>query len=227
MAGNAIANNLADKKLTRLAGGHCRIDPGAPAIVILRCLGRKLDARFVGTDGEGILVFRLPVVPRMKERLLIDNGVVVKYERQGCVYQFQSHVMRFIYRPVPMLFVAMPTSIFRIDMRTAPRVSCMLPMTLHGNLGDHEGVICDLSEQGILAKFKISNSTQLRKATPGAKFFAAFNLGASGVVTAGTTIRRVESGMNSVSLGMRISEIGQDESQAIKDYIDKVIGILN
>lgn len=227
MARETVVEQLADKRLTRLPGGHCRIDSGALALVILRCLGRKLEGRYVGTDGDNLLIFRLPVVPRLKERLLVDNGVVVKYERQGCIYQFQTHALRLIYRPVPMLFVALPTSIFRIDLRATPRVACMLPVTLRGRVGEHEGVICDLSEQGILAKFKITGSTGLRKVMPGDRFAASFSLGDTGAVMPGVTVRRIQSGMDTVSLGLHISEIREAEAQAVKGYLDKVLCILH
>ncbi len=222
-----VMAQLDGKKLTRLPGARCRIDPGALSIVILHCLGRKLEGRYVGTDEDNVLIFRLPPVAKLKERLLVDNGVVVKYERQGCIYQFQSHALRLIYRPVPMLFTALPTSLFRIDLRTTQRVSCLLPMTLRGKHGEHEGVICDLSEKGILAKFKISAPSGLRKVMPGDRLVASFSLGEFGLIMAGVTVRRIESGLGSLSLGLQIAELDEVESQAVKSYLDKVIGILN
>lgn len=224
---DTVAGQLAQKRLTRLPGALCIIEPGALCIAIMRCLGRKLEGRYVGSDGENLLIFRLPPIPRLKERLLIDNGVVVKYEHQGCIYQFQAHALRLVYRPVPMLFVDMPTSLFRIDLRSSPRIACMTPMTLRGKHGDHDGVICDLSEEGIRAKFKLNGSSSLRRAMPGDQLVASFSLGEFGVIMAQVTVRRIESDMNRVSLGLQITGLDAMEARAIKDYIDRVMSILN
>ncbi|EPR43802.1 type IV pilus assembly PilZ [Desulfovibrio sp. X2] len=224
---NVMSEGDIARKVSRLPGSSCRLDPGDGVQLILRCLKGKLEGRYVGTDMESLLLFSLPLIPRIKERLLVDNGVVIKYQRQGGIYQFQSHVLRIILRPTPLLLVAVPSLLFRIDLRTAPRISCMLPMSLQGRFGEHEGVICDLSEHGIRARFKLTGPSGLRKVQAGDSLVSTFSLGDFGEIMAGVTVRRVETRMDAVTLGLQISELDADEAQAIKGYIEKILFILN
>jgi len=75
-------------------------------------------------------------------------GLRGRFEKQGSYYGFRTSVSKFITKPRPLVFFACPKKIEVLKRRLHPRVRCMVPAALEGDMMRVGGYVTDISMGG-------------------------------------------------------------------------------
>ena len=109
----------------------------------------RATAKFIGMDRYRFILTSPPSPFReVKERIVIDQHVVVQYIHDGKVYAFRTNIVDLILKPLKIFVIKYPEVIQNHDLRTDRRVAAMIPFMLDVNGYTKEGVITDISEKG-------------------------------------------------------------------------------
>lgn len=142
------------------------IEVGCPIYVEITGVGEKLKSKLAGLEHKEYLMIRAPAGPRSSIGKMTPGKIlVVKYQYQGVVYGFHSHVINMIDNPADLLFIAYPQLVAEQSLRADKRYNSFLSCTIKGENFESPGTIVDISMGGcccsIPAMEQIGNSHML------------------------------------------------------------------
>jgi len=119
----------------------------------------RFKSVYYGMKPGEFLVVQMPGIPGIREKLLSQASLVVRFVIAGKVYGFKSSVLSHVTRPCPLIFITFPHSIETINLRSTERVDTFL--AARGKMGDDalDGVILDLSAGG--CRYVVNRTTGL------------------------------------------------------------------
>jgi c-di-GMP-binding flagellar brake protein YcgR len=112
----------------------------------------KISATYVGTFRNQYLLSELPVSNKGPLFQHADIRCTVRFVARGAVYGFTSSVANIIHSPVPLIFIAFPNKIEKMNLRKEGRFKVFIPVRLGfeeaDDKKDRQGTIVDLSNSG-------------------------------------------------------------------------------
>lgn len=75
-------------------------------------------------------------------------GLRGRFEKQGSYFGFRTCVLKFVTKPRPLVFFACPKKIEVLRRRLHPRVHCMMPAAIEGEMMRVSGYVTDISMGG-------------------------------------------------------------------------------
>ncbi|WP_029897534.1 flagellar brake protein [Desulfohalovibrio reitneri] len=217
-----------EKSVRRIPGINFGIESNAVVSLRLLALNQDFRAEYVGQIDNQYILLRIPHIQSVREKLLRDNGVVVRYQQKGDVCLFNSHVIKYVHSPCPLFFISYPETIACQGFRRSTRVRCSLPCLLQGRFGEHDGLLTDLSLHGASVVCRLENDASLRKFQSGDPAVLNFSLGEHGEVMAGVKVRRMENvGSEKVKLGLEFEDLDEMETEALNEFLDRLAGFLD
>lgn len=125
------------------------IEVGCPIYVEIAGVGEKLKSKLAGLEHKEYLMIRAPAGPRSTMGKMSPGKIlVVKYQYQGVVYGFQSHVISMINNPTDLLFIAYPQLVAEQSLRADTRYNSFLTCTVKSGNFETPGTILDISMGG-------------------------------------------------------------------------------
>lgn len=128
------------ERLSLEIGSRLEIDVGSPPA--------RLKSRLVGMESGSYLIARLPETAGFGDTLVPGAEVKVRFECSGNLYGFESSVIDFYSRSLPLLILTYPKAVDRHELRTHPRVDCFFPATARMEASEFQGNITDISIGG-------------------------------------------------------------------------------
>lgn len=194
---------------------HIRINPMSSS--------RPLPGEFIGLSHFDFLVLRLPTVPGLRNQLLSQTPVEVRYLTDGALNSFHTEIISHLVKPAFLLFLAYPERLTIREMRRHQRLPCALPIQIFSSHGDAKGIISDLSMGGCRICLGLSGQADIRKLQVGDSIVLQTALGEEGAPCGGSAVvRSVE--ISGVKLTAGISFDGADKvfSEALSGYLSLV-----
>ncbi|WP_029897532.1 PilZ domain-containing protein [Desulfohalovibrio reitneri] len=211
-------------KARRVPGFLFDMDGRSAVWLRLLATGEDLHAEYVGQADNQYILLRIPRLQGMREKLLRDNGLELRYHQQGEVCVFSSQAVKYFPSPVPLLLAEFPVNIACQGLRGETRVASNLPCKLRGEFGEYRGLLTDLSRSGAAVVCRLETDAKLRRAAPGDAATLLLDLGGRGSVSAGVRIRRKDDlGTDKIRLGVEFEELGEVESEAVGGFLDELL----
>ncbi|WP_243438564.1 flagellar brake protein [Fundidesulfovibrio soli] len=101
----------------------------------------------VAVDGAECIIAEMPLTA-MGCCPKPGMGLRGRFEKQGSYYGFRTCVLKFVTKPRPLVFFACPKKIEVLKRRLHPRVHCMMPAALEGDMMRVSGYVTDISMGG-------------------------------------------------------------------------------
>jgi c-di-GMP-binding flagellar brake protein YcgR len=128
------------ERLSLEIGSRLEIELGSPS--------SRLKSRLVGMESGAYLIARLPETDGFQDDLRPGVEVKVRFEYSGNLYGFESSIIDFYSRSLPLLILTYPKAVDRHELRTHPRVDCFFPATARMEASEFQGSITDISLGG-------------------------------------------------------------------------------
>ncbi len=177
----------------------------------------------IGMQQNNFIIIKTPenLSGKKNPQELIDSTLLVKYIHAGRKIVFKTRVLEAINRPVPLLFLAYPSSIRFHELRKVKRTLIMVPCTLHTrDVEEYYGMLTDLSLRGSLCQIRDKgnpslcyiekeNPAGLRCLLPGLKDEQRVN----GI------IRNIRTEKDTTKIGIEFVDMSEQVSSVIEKYL--------
>ena len=112
----------------------------------------KISAPYVGSLRDKYIISELPVTHKGPLFQHADSKCTVRFIARGSVYGFTSYIASLTHTPIPLIFIALPHKIEKINLRKEGRFNVFIPVSLtfsdSSDVKEQEGTIIDLSKSG-------------------------------------------------------------------------------
>ncbi len=196
--------------------------PGTAVLVELKGLGGRFKTSFVGLVPNKSFITRMPMALEVREHIYPDKNVMVRFLSEGVIYSFRAFIDGSIMRPVPLLFITSPEKLEVVNLRKSHRVDCFLPVTVHLEELQYEGMITNISTSGCQMSFAKEDAKLVDLVKEGSKFQSEFFF-----FDKNETLR-VESRVKSIkmgeipSLGVEFVSLQDELKQNLEHYVETI-----
>jgi len=104
----------------------------------------------IGMETGKYLIIDAPVnmLTLARHKLFRGSKILVRYLHKGSVFGFKSELIEDIYTPLKLLFLEYPEIIEVHNLRSGPRIDCVLPVRIKINDEERTGIISDINKEG-------------------------------------------------------------------------------
>lgn len=206
--------------------------PGTKMLLEVAGLPGKMATVCVGHARGRFVVTHMPVVPEggreaLHQMLYPDNGVIARFLLEGTVMGFSASIIRTVQIPFPLLFVTYPSRLETLDLRRHRRVPCCIPASTRLGELPIQGMIVDLSLTGcqFSAIFKDEAAPPIAIDDELGLRCDLFGSGENARLPA--VVKRVSLSEKRLEIGLKFHEIAQETREAIDDYLQNALLILD
>lgn len=207
---------------TRSSGMKLDIQLGTRMLLSINGTEDKHGTELVGLVPYEYLIFKMPMVPGVRTRLVPGESLTMRFLYQGTIIGFRTYIIALISKPGALVFVEYPDSLEQYELRSHKRLKCLIPAEVHCAHGVQRGAIVDLSAGGCKICLDIKRTDPFHSITAQDMLVLKANLFAGGESTLSCVCRNVETERSSLILGMSFSNMDKDEVQRLREYIDTV-----
>lgn len=207
------------KRVERMPGSKLTLDPGCRLSLKLLCVDQKYDALLVGIRFYDYLVVELRLSQAVHHALQENPQVIAQHTGSGMVQGFRTTVIARTAKPAPILFLSYPETVERIVLRSDERVQVSVPGMLHGEYGDHEIMVTDLTSSGCRVSTKVDLKSPLRDLHTGDRLLVHCHLGPGQEFTAPFILRRIEEKKGLLYLGGQFIDLQPEMSEVLEGFV--------
>jgi c-di-GMP-binding flagellar brake protein YcgR len=181
---------------------------------------QPMQGEYLGTSHYEFMILRLPTVPGLLGRLLPQTRVEIRYMQEGAVHSFTTEIISHTVKPSLLLFTSYPDRMSIMDTRRHQRVLCALPIVVHSEKGDGEGIVCDLSLGGCRVVLELTGQSAIRELTVGDMVVAQTVFNAKGIPYGiRGAVRNVELAGARMAAGLSFTEKSGDFLNPLTNYV--------
>lgn len=221
--GKAAPPPAAGKRVERLPGSKLTLDPGAKLSLRLLCVDKKYDALVVGVRPYSYLVVELRLPQAVHTALQENPLAVAQHSGAGAVQGFRTSVLARTAKPAPILFLSYPETVERMVLRCDERVQVSVPGMLHGQYGEHEIMLTDLTPSGCRLSTKVDLKSPLRDLQLGERLLLHCHLGPGQAFTTPFILRRVDEKKGLLYLGGQFVDMQPETAEVIEGFVRKAM----
>ena len=112
----------------------------------------KIRAPYVGSLRDKYILSEMPATDKGPLFQSVDTKCTVRFIARGTIYGFNSYIVSITHSPLPLIYIAYPEKIEKINLRKEDRFKVFLPTVLgfvdSEKMEEQEGTIVDLSKSG-------------------------------------------------------------------------------
>lgn len=214
------------KRVERLPGSKLTLEPGTRISLKFQCSDHKYDALLVGIRLYDYLVVEQRLSQALYQSLQDNPLVIAQHAGSGMVQGFRSAVIARTSKPAPILFLSYPETIERIVLRSDERVQVSVPGMLHGEHGDHEVMVTDLTSSGCRLSTKVDLKSPLRDLHVGERMLVHCHLGPGQEFTAPFILRRIEEKKGLLYLGGQFVDLQPDMTEVLDNFVRMALRLI-
>lgn len=214
------------KRVERLPGSKLTIEPGSRISLKLMCTDQKYDSLLVGIRLYDYLVVEQRLSQAVQQAVLENPHVIAQHTGSGLVQGFRTSIIARTTKPAPILFLSYPETIERIVLRSDERVQVSVPGMLHGDYGDHEVMVTDLTSSGCRLSTKVDLKSPLRDLHVGDRMLVHCHLGPGQEFTAPFILRRIEEKKGLLYLGGQFIDLQQDMAEMLDNFVRMALRLI-
>ena len=211
-------------KSERQAGKRLALDVGMRVSVSLpsQTGEHRITGDIAGMAHFEYLILRLPWVPGLRARLVVDTQVTVRFINDGVLCGFQSVILTHVAKPSLLLFVAYPETVEKLSLRQHRRVHCALPARIHSSRGDAKGLVGNLSQGGGRLCLEASRRSGLRNSVAGDELLLRVHLDVDGAAREiPCVLRNVDVGSSLIVFGVSFVRTPPDVADALRGFLEQ------
>jgi c-di-GMP-binding flagellar brake protein YcgR len=110
--------------------------------------GAKFASRIVGMEPYTFIIVKMPLAPGIRAMLFPGQGLTLRFECDGVIYGFDTEIVTYVTKPAPLLILAYPVSMEKIELRRFKRLTCLLPVRLENEFAHSLAFMVDISRGG-------------------------------------------------------------------------------
>lgn len=180
----------------------------------------NIKTELIGYSNNNFLIILSPLIPGIRQKVLENREITVRYFSEGTVYGFRSSLITYLSKPEPILFISYPTNVEIMELRKNRRINCNIPAKIYHQDQDYQGLILDISIQGcriFIDGLKKSEINKFEQDTP--IYLVLSMLAEKDNVQIKGIIKNVNNQQNSLFLGIQFDS--QSESlKPVSDYLE-------
>ena len=202
------------------------VEPGGKLMMDIEGLAAvAVTSRFVGmVSGQYLAVAHPEPFSTVKPFLKVGLPIAVRYVHKKTVYEFETHLIDLIYKPVPLVFLTYPKQAIERDLRGTPRAQCFLPAEISVGEGPRRVVMLNISPGGCRIEMPVSDDTT-RVPRPGETLGMTCKFpGVSGEKVFHATVRNIEKTQEGFRLGVEYVDLSEAIENIILQYMTAVEG---
>ena len=139
------------------------VEIGSNLIINIEGTDMQTNSSFIGMEKEEFLIISPPIPYSSVKNQLIENAMlVIKYFHFGAVYAFQTKIKSIIKKPVKLIVLEYPHLIQSFTIRKDNRIPCYIPIVTKIKDEDSVGILKDISSGGAFCIFKLTSGAGLR-----------------------------------------------------------------
>lgn len=152
------------------------IELGCKLSIQLEGVKERLSSFLIGMEPKSYLIIKTPL--RGSSEYLVSEGsdLIIRYVHFGEVYGFHATALLSIKNPTTITFLSYPQRIEKINLRKNPRITSLIPAYLYHKEDKLNGVIKNLSTQGIKFTTKTIENSILKDILIGDEISISFPL---------------------------------------------------
>ena len=194
---------------------------GSEVLFQLEGSKERLKAVLVGMEPQKFIILNIPSAPALKEMISIGSDMIIRYVFTGNVFAFKATVIGVISEPFPLTFISYPKSIEILNLRSEKRVECNIPATVYVNHKRTEGVIVDISFNGVRIACEILENMSIEIDN---EVFVEFPLpGLKGEHNFFGKIKNIAKEKKKASLGIQFINLDPTLKNRLRSYIDSIL----
>lgn len=207
----------------RSAGVSLSIGTGTRLLLNFSGMRENLSSEIIGLYPYEFLIFKMPLIPGIRNKLLPGEGVTVRYMQGGSIFGFSTCILNHVLKPASLVFVEYPEFVEQLDLRQHRRVDCLLPGKVHCRHGEYRCVLADLSPGGGKVVLDVKASDPVKSLGVGDMLILRLGLFAGkGDVSVSCLLKNIAQDASRLQLGVQFRDMGEDECCQIRDYLEQV-----
>jgi c-di-GMP-binding flagellar brake protein YcgR len=207
------------ERLSLEIGSRMEIELGSPS--------SRLKSRLVGMESGAYLIARLPETDGFQDDLRPGMEVKVRFECSGNLYGFESTIIDFYSRSLPLLILTYPKAVDRHELRTHPRVDCFFPATARMEASEFQGSVTDISLGGCRYVSRQMTEEDIQRLALEKKLVVYIKFPGDQLSQAVKgQVRSVRHDGEKAILGLQFEDPGPDLVEKLSDFIDATAFLL-
>jgi len=204
-----------------------KLSVGTPIYLEIDGLEERLNSFLIGICPKRFILVSVPKQaesePNKIYPLLYSGNNLTCYTLcPGMAVAFNSHIIRFVMSPYPMLFLGYPASLELVNVRKHTRINCLFEAVLHAGQEQVSGMITDLSSGGCSFVFPSdSGAPQLGVDTP--VILESRQLAAQEDDTFQASVRSFRSTSDNKCIGLQFGSMTNSMSENLHRFISEAV----
>ncbi len=186
----------------------------------------RFKTRYYGMKRGEFLILLMPGAPQIRERLIQQCGLIMRFMHAGKVYGFRSTVTGHILAPSPIFFTDFPKKLEMINLRKHERVDTFLQARLQLGQEVQRGVILDISATGCRFTMERATGGQWSSIEPNTEVRLEFRLtDTDDPIRMPGTVASFSQDVKRATLGIRFLPCGKNlaAQRLIDEYVQSVL----
>ncbi|MBI4806597.1 MAG: flagellar brake protein [Desulfovibrio sp.] len=204
-----------------------KLSVGTPLYLEIDGLEERLNSFLIGICPKRFILVSVPkqaeTEPNRIYPLLYSGNNMTCYTLcPGMAVAFNSHIIRFVMSPYPMLFLGYPANLELVNVRKHTRINCLFEAVLHAGQEQVHGMITDLSNGGCSFVFPSdSGAPQLGVDTP--VVLESRQLAAQDDNTFKASVRSLRNTPDNKCIGLEFGSMTSSMSENLHRFISEAV----
>jgi hypothetical protein len=185
--------------------------------------GEEFKGMIVGMERGFYFILRTPPVEDWRERLGVEDNIIVRYSFRGTTYGFVSSLTAYIDHPMQLAVFAYPREIQTINLRYEDRVPCFVPSSITIDGQSYRGYISNISTNGCLFLLDLPGDKTMPNISSGQETSITVHLpGLAGKETIKATVCSIRKEEKEVNLGIQFINMDTHILSDVKGFIKNI-----
>lgn len=210
----------------RSSGVNVELRQGMSVVLQFSHDGKKYSSKIVGVDPYNFIITKMPLVPGISKMLFPGEGITLKYQCDGIIYGFDTEIVNFVLKPMPLLILAYPVSTERIELRRYKRIPCLIPVHMENEYERNLAFMVDISQGGCRLVLDKNGSEGVLNVMTGDKVTIHPILELFGSDTVSAIVANAAEKDRNIIFGTTFQIEDPELSKRIVEFIERIAGIL-
>ncbi len=210
----------------RSSGVNVELRQGMNVVIQFSRDGKKYSSKIVGVDPYNFIITKMPLAPGISKMLFPGEGITLKYECDGIIYGFDTEIVNFVLKPIPLLILAYPVSTEKIELRRYKRLPCLIPVHMENEYERNLAFMVDISQGGCRLVLDKNNSEGVLNVMTGDTLTIHPVVELFGADTVNAIVANAAQKDRNIIFGTAFQIEDPELSKRIVEFVERIAGIL-
>lgn len=211
----------AGTKVITIPGVKLSVSIGKDVVVRQPDAEHSYKGRVVGYNPYEYIIVSVRLPGKIREELVSGGPIILKYIHRGTVYGFKTFALTTVSSPA-LLIIEYPRAIEKIELRRETRQEVNLDAVLHGNEGESECLVINMSTTGCKISARAGTKDPLYSIKKDETMVISLSLGHEGALKLPIVARNIKRERGIITIGAMFLDIFKKEEDIIAKYLERV-----